>query len=114
MPQSIKPAVTQLDPCQTLSKEVDIVTPNGQHSINNIKSPPGKPLNPKEAASYLGLTESTLATYRCRGGGPFFLRAGNRIRYRLADLNAWMEQGAGTTAAQARLNRRQASLKPEG
>ena len=46
-----------------------------------------------EAAKYLGLSESTLAKMRMRGGvdSPPFVRLGARvIGYRVDDLTAWL------------------------
>lgn len=52
-------------------------------------------LTPKEAADYAALSESYLAKLRMGTGpqvGPRFLRIGQRaIRYRRADLDAWMQ-----------------------
>jgi excisionase family DNA binding protein len=48
-------------------------------------------VSPQEAAERLGLQVSTLANWRWCGRGPRFLRVGRRVRYRLADLTAWME-----------------------
>lgn len=49
-------------------------------------------LRPVQAASYLGLSMSTLAKMRMRGDGPPFLKLSRRVVvYRLADLNAWLE-----------------------
>ena len=43
-----------------------------------------------EAASYTGLSESTLAKRRLRGEPPVFVRLGSRaIGYRLDDLDDW-------------------------
>jgi predicted DNA-binding transcriptional regulator AlpA len=48
-------------------------------------------LNTQQAAAYLGIGASTLERYRCTGGGPVFMRVGDRaVRYRLVDLNAWL------------------------
>lgn len=45
-----------------------------------------------EAAKYLGLAKSTLEAWRVRGGGPAFLKYGNKaVRYRQADLDAFQE-----------------------
>jgi predicted DNA-binding transcriptional regulator AlpA len=47
-----------------------------------------------EAAQYLGLSQSTLAKMRMRGGSdaPPFVRLGARVvGYRVEDLNAWLE-----------------------
>lgn len=45
----------------------------------------------KEAAKYLGLKRTTLEAWRCRGGGPRYLKLGRSVRYRLSDLDAWVE-----------------------
>ena len=49
-------------------------------------------LTPKNAASYLGISEAALRVWRSEGRGPRFFRAGERlIRYRRADLDLWIE-----------------------
>lgn len=48
-------------------------------------------LNTEEAACYLNLKKSTLEAWRCRGGGPSFVRLGRAIRYRKSDLDWWVE-----------------------
>ena len=45
----------------------------------------------KEAASLLGFPEQTLRRWRVRGGGPPYAKIGGRVRYRHADLAAWIE-----------------------
>ena len=48
-------------------------------------------LRAPEAASYLGLSPSTLAKMRLRGDGPVYAKAGSRVVvYDLNDLNAWL------------------------
>lgn len=47
-------------------------------------------LKPEEAAA-LGLAQQTLARWRCEGAGPPFVLAGRAVRYRRADLSAWIE-----------------------
>ncbi len=55
----------------------------------------GEFLNTKEAAEALGLSPITLRKWRCLGKGPGYLRLNPRlIRYRRADLEAWLERGA--------------------
>ena len=44
-----------------------------------------------DAADYLGLQRSTLEAWRCRGGGPRFVKLGRAVRYRQADLDSWIE-----------------------
>jgi predicted DNA-binding transcriptional regulator AlpA len=48
-------------------------------------------LKPLEAAQYLRSSPSTLAKLRLYGGGPTYSRIGRAVRYRLADLDAWMD-----------------------
>lgn len=48
--------------------------------------------NTKEAAEYVGLSKPTLERFRCYGGGPLYCKIGLRVvRYRKADLDAWLE-----------------------
>jgi excisionase family DNA binding protein len=52
-------------------------------------------LTPREAAVYLRTSPSTLAKRRLQGNGPCFVRLGGRaVRYRRADLDAWMSASA--------------------
>jgi excisionase family DNA binding protein len=48
-------------------------------------------LDTTEAARYLGLQPTTLEAWRCRGEGPSFVKLGRAVRYRQADLDAWIE-----------------------
>ena len=56
-------------------------------------------VSPSDAAKRLGLTVGTLANLRYRGGGPAFIRVGNRIRYRLSDLAAWLDKRVRTSTS---------------
>lgn len=54
-----------------------------------------KLLKTSEAAECLGVSESLLHKLRLTGGGPVFVRlAGRSIRYRKADLDAWVNASA--------------------
>lgn len=44
-----------------------------------------------QAADYLGLAVSTLNKWRCHGGGPVFIKMGRAVRYRVADLEAYIK-----------------------
>ena len=44
----------------------------------------------KQAAIILDVTKSTLESWRCRGGGPPFVRYGRAIRYREEDLDRFI------------------------
>jgi excisionase family DNA binding protein len=50
-------------------------------------------LTPDDAAAYLGaLPVRTLERWRYAGTGPAFVRVGKHVRYRLADLDAWIAE----------------------
>ena len=54
-------------------------------------------LKPKAAADRLGLSESTLAKMRMIRSGPNFSLLGRAVRYRVADLDAWVASRTVTT-----------------
>jgi hypothetical protein len=58
-------------------------------------------LSARGAAQYIGLSEKTLAQWRCNGTGPRFIKRG-RIFYFKADLDDYISVGAATSTAQAR------------
>lgn len=60
---------------------------------------PSEAMTPAEAAAWLGCHAATLATWRGTGRGPVFVRVGGRIRYREADLIAWVKQQSTRRAA---------------
>ena len=51
------------------------------------------------AAAYVGMTKSTLETWRSRGGGPVFLKLGKAVRYRKSDLDRFLEERARTSTS---------------
>lgn len=53
------------------------------------------------AAEYTALSASTLNKLRCSGGGPKYLKLGKIIRYRFADLDAWLESRTVNSTADA-------------
>jgi excisionase family DNA binding protein len=48
-------------------------------------------LNTKEAAAYVRLGKPTLERFRISGDGPKYCKLGGAVRYRKADLDAWLE-----------------------
>lgn len=49
-------------------------------------------INTRQAATVLGLSARTLEHYRTSGGGPNFIQVSPRcVRYRRADLDAWID-----------------------
>jgi hypothetical protein len=47
-------------------------------------------LCPKQAATFLGVSVATLATWRVRRSGPRFARVGRSVRYELQVLEEWV------------------------
>lgn len=63
---------------------------------SNPESQPTEPAlqelsSPKAAAAYLGVSDRTLATWRCTGRHSLpYVKVGGRVRYRRQDLEAWV------------------------
>jgi hypothetical protein len=51
------------------------------------------------AERYSGITVLTLADWRYKKKGPKFFRAGKRVFYRKADVEAWEAEGVETQAS---------------
>lgn len=69
--------------------------------IQVVTYPDGR-MNTKNASTYTGLSEKTLAMMRCTGKGPKFIKRG-RVFYFMADVDAWMNaNGRMTSTAQAK------------
>lgn len=49
-------------------------------------------LSAKAAATYLGITPLTLIKWRMAGRGPHYFKLGRNVRYRINDLNEWIEE----------------------
>jgi predicted DNA-binding transcriptional regulator AlpA len=62
-------------------------------------------LSSKDAATFLGLSPSTLAKMRLNGNGPIYCKLGRRVLYRREDLEAWLASrvARNTSDADARL-----------
>ena len=54
---------------------------------------------PQETADYCRLTKRWLEVGRYKGTGPPFIRIGNRVRYRLSDLRAFIEARRRTSTS---------------
>ena len=65
-------------------------------SLDN--TPPGAVLTIDGAAAYLSISKATLYTWRTRraGYGPRAIKAGGRLLYRRADLDAWLDEHVET------------------
>ncbi len=58
-------------------------------------------LTPSQAAEILGVTIGTLAVWRCTARYPLpFVKIGRRVKYRLADINNFIENGVSNLAVE--------------
>ena len=67
----------------------------------NTLQPAAEPLlNESEAAAFLSVSVKLMQNWRWRGEGPRFVRLGGRlVRYRRADLEAFVAAGESGKAA---------------
>lgn len=61
-------------------------------------------LTQSDAAKLLRLSERTLERLRVAGGGPKFVKAGRSVRYREADLEAWISARVVSNTSQIGAN----------
>ncbi len=64
------------------------------HSSLPILTDPDSLLTEVQAATLLGFSVRTLQGWRLRGGGPRIIKVGRAVRYKRADLEAWVEAHA--------------------
>jgi hypothetical protein len=81
---------------------------NARKRPNTRPTPTGL-LIEKEAADYLRISAAFLRHARRHHAGPVFLRIGRAIRYRRADLDAWLEERRVPGADVERLARARAA-----
>lgn len=62
-------------------------------------------LDTPETANYLDVSEPTVNRWRGTGDGPPYVKIGSRVRYRRADLDAWLSERIvkSTSEAETRL-----------
>lgn len=58
-------------------------------------------MNTAEAARYVRLGKPTLERFRISGGGPVYAKLGGAVRYRKADLDAWLESRLTRSTSEA-------------
>jgi hypothetical protein len=51
------------------------------------------------AARYVGLSKSTMEKARLYGGGPPYLKLGRLVRYRVVDLDEWLNAHLRSTTS---------------
>lgn len=76
---------------------------NNKSNQNGFQISPSGFLDTANTALYLGLSEKTIATWRCLGKGIPFKKIGNRVMYAKTDIDNWLEQQKlYTSTSQAR------------
>jgi excisionase family DNA binding protein len=50
-------------------------------------------LKPQDVAEFLGVPVATLYRWRYEGEGPRAVRVGRHLRYRPAEVEAWLDRG---------------------
>jgi excisionase family DNA binding protein len=68
----------------------------------------------QEVADKLVVKKATTTKWRARGKGPPFLKIGSKVRYRLSDVEAWIESrrvvpGSAPKPRRSRSRRRKAA-----
>lgn len=58
----------------------------------------GQLLTLADLADYLQVPRKTLYVWRHKGSGPRGVKVGKHIRYRMADVEAWLDQQAEAVA----------------
>lgn len=56
-------------------------------------------LTPEELAAHLKIPVSTIYAWRYKGRGPKGSKVGRHVRYKRADVEAWLEANADRPAA---------------
>jgi hypothetical protein len=68
---------------------------------NVVNSEKSKLMNREEAANFLNVKTQTLAVWACRKIGPAFLRVGRSVKYKLSDLESFLDSSRVTTRDQS-------------
>lgn len=78
--------------------------PNATHAGDgtSARGPPDPLLTVREAANILRCSVSLLNKWRLIGRGPRFVYVGSRVRYRAADLSAFISELTRTSTSQQR------------
>ena len=71
-------------------------------------SKPSPYRNTKEAAAYLGVSESWLTKLRLVGGGPRYAKLGRRVTYQDSDLDKWRDEYTVASSSDIEVRRKPA------
>lgn len=92
MRSSVNTEVSQVTPDLTDEIAIKVAAALAEGFASGRIPPPPEYLNTAHAAALLGLTEAGMETMRKERRGPPFVRASQKlVRYRIADLRAWMD-----------------------
>lgn len=58
-------------------------------------------LSDRQVAEVMGIPAKTLQGFRYKGGGPKFIKVGRSVRYRAADVEAWLEANTKTSTSES-------------
>lgn len=79
-----------------------MATTTASTSLNDIVNRTRDMLDERQAAEYLTLSAGTLSVWRSTGRYKIpFVKVGRRVRYRRADLDAWLDSRTRSTGATA-------------
>jgi excisionase family DNA binding protein len=72
----------------------------GRSAVRSEQPAKRRPLaTAKEVAAYLGVPLATIYVWKHRGIGPKVHKVGRHLRYRWAEVDAWLEKQTVDTAA---------------
>lgn len=69
-------------------------TPSPEHTAQHPDQGLPLVLSPAQLAAVMGVPLKTVYAWNTAGTGPEGMRMGKHVRYRRADVEAWMEQRA--------------------
>ena len=65
---------------------------NGTELTPDVAAHRSRLLRPDEVAAFLGIPLATIYRWRSRGDGPPGIRVGRHVRYRLEDVDRWLDE----------------------
>ena len=85
----------------TLQLVTDSTQPRrGAMETNALETKPSDLLDEARLATKLGVSRKTLQSWRYAGQGPRFIKIGRLVRYRVADIDAYLRAQTRGTAMQ--------------
>jgi len=69
--------------------------------VNVVNSEKSQLVTRERAAEILNVKTNTLTVWACRGCGPAYVKVGRSVRYRLSDLESYIENSRVATTSQS-------------